>query len=299
MPIDNLQNEVVKAPFSRRVGVAITDLFILLFTFLIFNTYILSPIVASTTSYTKATDEYKEVLLDSNLYILNDKNYQEIINTYDEKSQTEKEFYLYIDSKLIKFYENYNNENINITTYNEAKEESNLFDINYTLKNDSNIEEVKEFFNNEYNKALRLFNNYDDNYLDLARTITQYSIVIMISALTISSIILYLVIPLCMKNGETIGKKLFSIGLASAKDGFKVKKTQIIIRFLVFFLIEILLSIFTLGIPLIISFSMLVFNKNGYSLHDYFAATICIDRKNTIIYKDYEEFENHERIVLK
>ena len=33
MPIDNLQNEVVKAPFSRRIGVAITDLFILLFTF--------------------------------------------------------------------------------------------------------------------------------------------------------------------------------------------------------------------------------------------------------------------------
>ena len=72
MSIDNLQNEVVKAPFSRRVGVAITDLFILLFTFLIFNTYILSPIVASTTTYTKATDEYKEVLLDSNLYILNE-----------------------------------------------------------------------------------------------------------------------------------------------------------------------------------------------------------------------------------
>lgn len=299
MPIENLQNEVVKAPFSRRVGVAITDLFILLFTFLIFNTYILSPIVASTTGYTKATDEYKEVLLDSNLYILNDKGYQEIIKTYDEKSQTEKEFYLYIDSKLIKFYENYNNENINITTYNEAKEESNLFDTNYTLKNDSNIEEVKEFFNTEYNEALRLFNNYDDNYLDLARTITQYSIIIMISALTISSIILYLIIPLCMKNGETIGKKLFSIGLASAKDGFKVKKTQIIIRFLVFFLLEIILSIFTLGIPLIVSFSMLAFNKNGYSLHDYFAATVCIDRKNTIIYKDYEEFENHERIVLK
>ena len=211
MPIDNLQNEVVKAPFSRRVGVAITDLFILLFTFLIFNTYILSPIVASTTGYTKATDEYKEVLLDSNLYILNDKGYQEIIKTYDEKSQTEKEFYLYIDSKLIKFYENYNNENINITTYNEAKEESNLFDTNYMLKNDSNIEEVKEFFKNEYNEALRLFNNYDDNYLDLARTITQYSIIIMISALTISSLILYLVIPLCMKNGETIGKNYFQL----------------------------------------------------------------------------------------
>lgn len=299
MPIDNLQNEVVKAPFSRRVGVAITDLFILLFTFLIFNTYILSPIVASSTSYTKVTDEYKEVLLDSNLYILNDKGYQEIIKTYDEKTQTEKEFYLYIDSKLNKFYKGYNNDNINIKTYNEAKEESNLFNVDYTLKNDIKSEEAKTFFTNEYNEALRLFNNYDDNYLDLARIITQYSIIIMISALTIASIILYLIIPLCMKNGETIGKKLFSIGLASAKDGFKVKKTQIIIRFLVFFLIEILLSIFTFGIPLIISFSMLAFNKNGYSLHDYFAATICVDRKNTIIYKDYKEFENHERIVLK
>ena len=102
-----------------------------------------------------------------------------------------------------------------------------------------------------------------------------------------------------MKNGETLGKKLFSIGIASAKDGFKVKRSQIIIRFLVFLLIELLLSIFLFGIPLIISFSMLVFSKNGYALHDYLAATICIDRKNTIIYKDYEEFINHERIALK
>ena len=121
----------------------------------------------------------------------------------------------------------------------------------------------------------------------------------MVGALTLSTIILYLIIPLFMKNGETLGKKLFSIGLASARDGFKVKRSQIIIRFLAFLLIELLLSIFTLGFPLIISFSMLVFNKNGYALHDYLAATVCIDRKNTIIYKDYNEFINHERIVLK
>ena len=299
MSIDNVKNEIVKAPLFRRIGVAITDLFFLFFLFLILNSYVLSPIVALTTSYTKITEEYKEVILNSNLYVYVDNSYQEIIDIYDEEKQTKKEFYEYIDSKLIKFYEKYNTENINISTYNESKQESNLFNSDNSIKNESSLDSLKTFFEKEYNEALRLFNNYDDKYLDLARTITIYSIVIMISALTIAAIILYLIIPLFMNNGETIGKKLFSIGLASAKDGFKVKRSQIIVRFLVFFILELLLSIFTLGIPLVISFSMLVFNKNGYSLHDYLAATICIDRKNTIIYKDYEEFINHERIVLK
>ena len=89
-------------------------------------------------------------------------------------------YYLYIDTKITNFYLKYNNENINISTYKEAKEESNLFDTNYILKDNIKIEEVKTFFTNEYNEALKLFNNYDDKYLDLARTITQYSIIIMI-----------------------------------------------------------------------------------------------------------------------
>lgn len=299
MSIDIVKNEVVKAKTLRRVGVAITDIFILFFMFLIFNTYIISPIVATTTSYTKITEEYKQVILESNLYILTDVGYQEIIDTYNEETQNEKEFYEYIDQKLNNFYLKYNNENINITSYNTKKEESNLFNEDYTISNNASIEALKEFYEVEYNEALRLFNNYDDYYMNLARTITIYSIVIMIAALTISSLILYLIIPLFMPNGETIGKKLFSLGLASAKDGFKVRKSQIIIRFLVFFLFEILLSIFTLGIPLIISFSMLVFNKTGYTLHDYLAATVVLDRKSSVIYKDYEEFINHERIVLK
>ena len=269
------------------------------FPFLILNTYVLSPIVVATTSYTQITEEYKKVMLDSNLYILDDGSYLEIIDTYDEEKQTERNFYNYIDSKLVKFYEKYNNENINISTYNNAKDETNLFNNDYTIKDDASLNELKTFLEKEYNEALRLFNNYDDKYMDLARDITMYSVAIMIGALIISTIILYLIIPLFMKNGETLGKKLFSIGLASAKDGFKVKRSQIIIRFLVFLLLELLLSVFTFGLPLIISFSMLVFNKNGYSLHDYLAATVCIDRKNTIIYKDYDEFINHERIVLK
>ena len=85
MSIDNVKNEIVKAPLFKRIGVAITDIFFLFFLFLIFNTYILSPIVVATTSYTQITEEYKKVMLDSNLYILDDGSYLEIIDTYDEE----------------------------------------------------------------------------------------------------------------------------------------------------------------------------------------------------------------------
>ena len=60
MSIDTVKNEIVKAPLFRRIGVAITDIFFLFFSFLILNTYVLSPIVVATTSYTQITEEYKK-----------------------------------------------------------------------------------------------------------------------------------------------------------------------------------------------------------------------------------------------
>ena len=297
---DIIQNEIIRPTVTRRIGIAITDFFMFIFLFLTFNTYIISPAFAKTSNYLNTVEQYTERMIESNLYIKSNNTVIELINSKD-KDTNERDFYKYVDSKLTKFYLEFSNEGINIENYNKNKVESNYFEIinnEYIIKNDVSNESLKTFFNEEYTKALTLFNNYDDVYLDLARKITNYSIFTIILSLTLSSLILYLIIPLCMRNGETIGKRLFFVGLASAKDGFKVKRSQIVIRYLVFYTLEILVSIIAVGLPLIVSFSMLVFNKNGYTIHDYLAATVLVDRKKSVIYKDYEEFINHERIAL-
>lgn len=297
---DVIKNEIIRPTVMKRVGVAITDFFFLLLLFLVFNSYIISPLFAKTANYIETVESYTQRMLDSHLYIKTSDGIIEYIDLSNDNGN-KKEFYKKVDEHLINFYIDFANEGINLENYNKSKEESTYFDLinnEYIIKDTVDITKLEVFFNNEYDKALTLFNNYDDVYLNLARSITGYSIFTILLSLTLSSLILYLIIPLLMKNGETIGKKLFSIGLASARDGFKVRKSQIIIRYLSFYFIEIIVSIIAVGLPLIVSFSMLVFNKKGYTIHDYLAATVLVDRKKSIIYKDYEEFINHERIVL-
>ena len=297
---ESINNEVVRPTVTRRIGIAITDFFLFFFAFLILNSYIISPVFVNQTNYIQTVESYTKRMIDSHLYVNTSEGIVEVIDTYD-KTLDEREFYKKIDQHLTNFYIDFANEGIDISKYNESKGKSNYFDLidnQYTIKSSVSNSELKTFFNTEYDNALTLFNNYDDTYLDLARKITIYSICTILLSLTIAALILYLIIPLCMKNGETIGKKLFFVGLASAKDGFKVKKSQIIVRYLVFYFIELLASIIAIGLPLIVSFSMLVFGKNGNSLHDYLAATILVDRKKSVIYKDYEEFIEHERIAL-
>lgn len=297
---NHIQNEIVRPTTIRRIGIAITDFFLFILLFLIFNSYIISPLFAESANYVKTVESYTQRMLDSHLYVKSNNTIVELIDTYDDKTD-EKAFYLNVDQKITKFYIDFANDGINIETYNKSKQDSQYFNVvddEYVIKNEVTIERIRTFFNSEYEKALTLFNNYDDVYLDLARDITMYSIFTIVISITLSSLILYLIIPLCMKNGETIGKKLFSIGVASAKDGFRVRKSQLVIRYLVFYTLEILVSIIAIGLPLIVSFSMLVFSKNGYTIHDYLAATVLVDRKKSVIYKDYEEFINHERIAL-
>lgn len=306
MSLDNeIKHEIVKAPIFRRIGAFITDIFIVLFLFLIFNTYVFSPIFANVFSYQENVIRYQEIMVDSNLYYEDAQgNVDEIINEFangDFKS-SELSFYKKVDNCIESFYLKYHQDGLEIIDYYKSKESSTLYDyINnvYVLKNDVDIELYKDFIIDEYDIALNLFSKVDVEYIEIARELTIFQVVTALSALTISYALTYLIIPLFIKNGETIGKKLLAIGIVSAKDGFAIKKSQILIRFLVIFFIEVLASIMLFGIPMILSFTMLIFNKNGLAVHDYLSATICVDKKQTLIFKDFDEFIKHEQINLK
>ena len=298
----SLKNEIVKAPLIRRFGAFLTDVFILLLLFLSLNSYVVSPLLAKSYQYESLVDLYLNRQLDSNLYVTYNNKIVEFIDTYDSTLENQYKFYEKVDEKLNAFYTEFSNEGIKLNDFNSSKETSNLFELvegEYVLKNNVTVIQLSEFYSKEYDKAISLFNHYDDEYLDLARKITLFDIYSILISSSVALILLYLIIPLCMKNGETLGKLLLSIGVVSAKDGFRVKKSQTVVRFLILFIFEFALSLFLVAIPLIVSFSFLVFSKKSNAIHDYFAATICVDKKQCLIYKNYEEFLEHELVVLK
>ena len=73
------------------------------------------------------------------------------------------------------------------------------------------------------------------------------------------------------------------------KNVLSVSAKQYTLRFLIFIFLEVLLSLVTLGIPIIISFSMMVFSKKKQSFHDYMLGIEEVDVENSKIYKSYDE----------
>lgn len=118
----------------------------------------------------------------------------------------------------------------------------------------------------------------------------------------ISFLIFYLLFPLIFKNGETLGKKVVHIGFVN-KEGYDIKKRQIIFRQLLLFLyISLctfvvgigLTSLATLGVGVFIYLIATIIPKSHKSPIDFAAMTYLIDTSKSVWFHDAEEENEKE-----
>ena len=117
--------------------------------------------------------------------------------------------------------------------------------------------------------------------------------------------ILYILIPLLLKDGATLGKATLGLCVIS-NIGYKAKKRQILFRELVF-LVEVSFSLFiigfgltsiaTLGIGAVIMLVVVLCNKNKRAPHDYAALTLVVDYKTSVFFDDAREEEKNVKRV--
>ena len=124
-------------------------------------------------------------------------------------------------------------------------------------------------------------------------------------AVLVTFTIFFFIIPLCFKNGETLGKKIMHTCLVN-KLGYKYSRLQLIPRFLfpTFLIVAVVFilgfSIWSLGIVtfgLLISYLFVLFSKDNKALHDYFAGTLVIDARESTWFKDINEEEKMQKEV--
>ena len=127
----------------------------------------------------------------------------------------------------------------------------------------------------------------------------------LIACFGLSMLIFFFVIPMFMKNGETLGKLFFHLGLVN-KLGYKINRYQLIIRF--FFMTLIVLAIvlifginiWTLGGITVLalgSYGLAVFSRDHKALHDYVAGTMVIDKAKSTIFVNVDDMNKFEREV--
>ena len=152
-----------------------------------------------------------------------------------------------------------------------------------------------------YNAVQDLFHRdfFETNYNKYASFNLIYPLSI---SLPLAAIIIYMVIPLCFKNGETLAKKMFHLCLVN-KLGFKIKKSQIVVRALppillamiLFFFAPMLISVGGVSIVAFASYLTAMLTKEKKAFHDYIAGTIVINEKDSIFYDDAEAQEAGEQ----
>ncbi|MDY4788607.1 MAG: RDD family protein [Bacilli bacterium] len=110
----------------------------------------------------------------------------------------------------------------------------------------------------------------------------------------LSELIVFCIVPLILRNGQTLGKKLMHLGLISTNE-VKVRSWNVFARYAIgIFALETMISLFfftffIFPLPLILSFIFAVSSKRGMALHDYIGGTIVIDMNNTVILDTVEE----------
>ena len=139
-----------------------------------------------------------------------------------------------------------------------------------------------------------------DYYVNLLNQYSfSYQLGLTISIL-IAGLINYIVLPFFLKNGQTLGKKIFKLGLATY-DGYKFSNYQLLLRFVPFLVLDLALLIpmwssivLVIMIPivvLLVSFALMMASPKKAALHDFAARTIVVDLESSMLFANELEEE--------
>ncbi|MDD3938553.1 MAG: RDD family protein [Bacilli bacterium] len=242
--------------------------------------------------YHRLMDESQAVLQDSHLYILDDeRGLFTITEVYDENLTPEENY----DIPLTYYYTNDPRAiaDNRLARYHNSKIVSGYFveegEGIFVRAEGADDNEVKAFFVSAYDDAIK-FLERDPVYLNGVNKTFYIVIFTSLFSATLAMAIIHLLIPLLMKNGQTPFKLVFKLCIADARDDTRVKKGQVVVRFVILLLFNIWVPIllfarfsyFTL-IPVFISIILMSLTKTFSGPHDYVAKTYIVSNRDIAI----------------
>ncbi len=275
-----------KTKLLRRVAAVLLDAIIAFVTFIVIHSFIAEPIVKNTTNYNDMMSEYIDIYETSYIFKYDGNSIQRIGENFDYN--------------FSKFYEKYDS----LENYENKKKDSGLFKLDESSKKYSieigTADQMYKFYDEQFNEAYTIFIK-NPRLLFLYSEINKIKIISLLIPVIVSLIIVFLLIPLILKNGQTIGKKAMHIKIISKKGDGVVTNIQTIFRFFIDLIVMMLLSVLIYGLPLIVNLAMIILMKNRDSIEDILCSTLCIDnalfedeRKLRESDKIYIEYENND-----
>ena len=285
----------------RRIASTLFDSFCaLVLTLILF--FILFYSVNSTASIKYLASQREDILLSSHLYYQEDNeanNYKDYVLSldvdYDKKSSL-------LDESLSYFYSDYLKEE---ERYSSLKEEASYQGIKLFTSgeraeiNDDYDEIYLNFYGDAFDTSLSILYE-DEDYFIPTRTIFWIYVACFLSSYAFSFFIFYFIVPFVFlrKTKKTFGMLLTRIAILGV-DGFIISNMIFVFRFIFFYFIEVILSLFTFLIPLLVSLGFLIMSKSRQTLHDYVFNTYAVSSIGVKLFANKAQYrlylENSEK----
>lgn len=144
---------------------------------------------------------------------------------------------------------------------------------------------------------------------------TQNSPMLIITfSLLIPVLVFEFIIPLCLKNGKTVGKKVFNLGVVF-KNSVKISKAALFIRailgkFTIELMVPVILllmvfyynimgivGLIVLGLLLVMQIVILIATKTNSLIHDVLANTVVVDMQTQMVFDSVEELTEYKEAL--
>lgn len=142
--------------------------------------------------------------------------------------------------------------------------------------------------------------------ISLTLTITSLGILL-------AYLVMEFTIPMCLGNGQTLGKKIFGIGLMR-RDGVRISGSglfartflgkyavctmvPVLIVIMIFFGMLGLTGTILLGLIALVQLILLLATRNHTPIHDLFASSVCIDAGSQLIFDTCEDMLAYKKKV--
>ncbi len=301
---------VHQAGVGKRVLAFVFDTVLVIATTVLTQSLITLPIAKAVFDVDQYTANYVTRLKESHLYVQDSNGVlYELTSMYEslnESEETSVKAFDYFDPAFTSFYTDFaatddeGNTLIDISEYYTAIS-SNVLLFNtagnigegtftYSPVSEYNESDMYTFMSNFYTVAKTTLHEKDVTTMNSVLKYTLNEFITLGISTFIPLLIYFLILPLCLPNRNTLGQMLLRIGVASRGQGFRAKRTQVLIRFVVFFLAEIVFSVILFTIPTFLSLTFMIFSKEHTSFHDYLSATICVDLNKGKLYKDADDY---------
>lgn len=153
------------------------------------------------------------------------------------------------------------------------------------VKGSTTAEQRKNFYLDAYQRAIDDLEGHHLRLKEINQLLNDRMVIGIIVSFLVSLLFFQVAIPLILKNGATLGKRLFNLGTVNSL-GYAMSKAHILFRNLAVIIFHYLFIF--LAVPFV-SLMFMFFRKDQRSLVDLFAATLVVDTKGSIIYKNANE----------